>query len=86
MHVLTAVDCLVDSPTDVFHAFPLTSDLCVTLPPPGSDALREVKKYSASEPMQDAKLNPNLFDHMHMKLFRAQRNLYISGFSLFLWL
>ncbi|XP_067090959.1 B-cell receptor-associated protein 29-like [Osmerus mordax] len=50
------------------------------------DALREVKKYSASEPMQDAKLNPNLFDHMHMKLFRAQRNLYISGFSLFLWL
>ncbi|KAK2842459.1 hypothetical protein Q5P01_012659 [Channa striata] len=49
------------------------------------DAVREVQKYSGSEPMQDAKLNPNLFDHIHMKLFRAQRNLYISGFSLFLW-
>uniref|UniRef100_A0A4W5L339 Endoplasmic reticulum transmembrane protein n=1 Tax=Hucho hucho TaxID=62062 RepID=A0A4W5L339_9TELE len=34
----------------------------------------------------DANLHPNMFDHLHMKLFRAQRNLYISGFSLFLWL
>lgn len=50
------------------------------------DAVREVQKYSGPEPMQDAKVNPNLFDHLHMKLFRAQRNLYISGFSLFLWL
>ncbi|KAL0968716.1 hypothetical protein UPYG_G00270710 [Umbra pygmaea] len=52
------------------------------------DALREVRKYSSVEPgpMADAKLNPNLFDHLHMKLFRSQRNLYISGFSLFLWL
>ncbi|XP_041692438.1 B-cell receptor-associated protein 29 isoform X1 [Coregonus clupeaformis] len=50
------------------------------------DALREVRKYSSAEHMGDAKLNPNLFDHLHMKLFRAQRNLYISGFSLFLWL
>ncbi|XP_026167410.1 B-cell receptor-associated protein 29 [Mastacembelus armatus] len=50
------------------------------------DALREVQKYSGPEPMQDAKVNPNLYDHIHMKLFRAQRNLYISGFSLFLWL
>uniref|UniRef100_A0A8C8EPL7 Endoplasmic reticulum transmembrane protein n=1 Tax=Oncorhynchus tshawytscha TaxID=74940 RepID=A0A8C8EPL7_ONCTS len=50
------------------------------------DALREVRKYSNAEPMGEAKLNPNLFDHLHMKLFRAQRNLYISGFSLFLWL
>lgn len=50
------------------------------------DAVREVNKYSGTEPMKDAKLNPNLFDHLHMKLFRAQRNLYISGFSLFLWL
>lgn len=51
-----------------------------------SDAVREVHKYSAPEPMQDANVNPNLYDHIHMKLFRAQRNLYISGFSLFLWL
>ncbi|XP_026031291.1 B-cell receptor-associated protein 29-like isoform X2 [Astatotilapia calliptera] len=50
------------------------------------DALREVQKYSGPEPMQDAKVNPNVYDHVHMKLFRAQRNLYISGFSLFLWL
>lgn len=50
------------------------------------DAVREVQKYSGPEPMQDAKVNPNVFDHVHMKLFRAQRNLYISGFSLFLWL
>uniref|UniRef100_A0A8C6WW68 Endoplasmic reticulum transmembrane protein n=1 Tax=Neogobius melanostomus TaxID=47308 RepID=A0A8C6WW68_9GOBI len=51
-----------------------------------SDALREVQKYSGPEPMQDAIVNPNVFDHVHMKLFRGQRNLYISGFSLFLWL
>ncbi|KAK2893086.1 hypothetical protein Q8A67_013074 [Cirrhinus molitorella] len=50
------------------------------------DALREVRKYSSTDQSKDAKLHPNMFDHMHMKLFRAQRNLYISGFSLFLWL
>ncbi|XP_029138064.2 B-cell receptor-associated protein 29 [Labrus bergylta] len=50
------------------------------------DAVREVQKYSGPENMQDAKVNPNVYDHVHMKLFRAQRNLYISGFSLFLWL
>nr|XP_057932488.1 B-cell receptor-associated protein 29-like [Doryrhamphus excisus]XP_057932489.1 B-cell receptor-associated protein 29-like [Doryrhamphus excisus] len=50
------------------------------------DAAREVHKYSSPEPMREAKVNSNLFDHLHMKLFRAQRNLYISGFSLFLWL
>ncbi|KAM9754632.1 B-cell receptor-associated protein 29-like isoform 1-T2 [Menidia menidia] len=50
------------------------------------DAVREVQKYSGPEPMQDAKVNPTLYDHVYMKLFRAQRNLYICGFSLFLWL
>ncbi|XP_053175621.1 B-cell receptor-associated protein 29-like [Scomber japonicus] len=50
------------------------------------DAVREVQKYSDPQPMEDAKVNPNVFDHVHMKLFRAQRNLYISGFSIFLWL
>lgn len=50
------------------------------------DALREVQKYSGPDPMQDATVNPNVYDHVHMKLFRSQRNLYISGFSLFLWL
>lgn len=55
-------------------------------PCPLSDAVREVQKYSGPEPMHDAKVNPSLYDNVHMKLFRAQRNLYISGFSLFLWL
>ncbi|XP_066525265.1 B-cell receptor-associated protein 29-like isoform X2 [Hoplias malabaricus] len=50
------------------------------------DAVREVRKYSGTEISKEAKMTPNMFDHMHMKLFRAQRNLYISGFSLFLWL
>lgn len=50
------------------------------------DAVREVRKYSAKELGTDTKLQPNMFDHLHMKLFRAQRNLYISGFALFLWL
>lgn len=50
------------------------------------DAIREVQKYSGPEPIQDSPANPNLYDHVHMKLFRAQRNLYMCGFSLFLWL
>uniref|UniRef100_A0A1A7X8M3 Endoplasmic reticulum transmembrane protein n=1 Tax=Iconisemion striatum TaxID=60296 RepID=A0A1A7X8M3_9TELE len=50
------------------------------------DAVREVRKYSNKEVTPDVKLQPNIFDHLHMKLFRAQRNLYISGFSVFLWL
>lgn len=50
------------------------------------DAVREVRKYSSKEHGTDAKLQPNMFDHLHMKLFRAQRNLYISGFAVFLWL
>ncbi|XP_030072618.1 B-cell receptor-associated protein 29-like, partial [Microcaecilia unicolor] len=51
------------------------------------DAVREVKKYSATQVVdKDSKLYPNAYDHIHMKLFRSQRNLYISGFSLFLWL
>uniref|UniRef100_A0A3Q3WRN2 Endoplasmic reticulum transmembrane protein n=1 Tax=Mola mola TaxID=94237 RepID=A0A3Q3WRN2_MOLML len=50
------------------------------------DAVREVRKYSGKEITKDAKLQANMFDHLHMKLFRAQRNLYISGFAVFLWL
>ncbi|XP_028320444.1 B-cell receptor-associated protein 29 [Gouania willdenowi] len=49
------------------------------------DAVREVRKYSGKQASTDARL-PNMVDHLHMKLFRAQRNLYISGFSVFLWL
>lgn len=50
------------------------------------DAVREVRKYSAKDVGSDAKLQPSMYDHLHMKLFRAQRNLYISGFAVFLWL
>ncbi|XP_019944067.1 B-cell receptor-associated protein 29 isoform X2 [Paralichthys olivaceus] len=50
------------------------------------DAVREVRKYSSKEHGTDAKLQPNMHDHLHMKLFRAQRNLYISGFAVLLWL
>ncbi|KAM8853370.1 B-cell receptor-associated protein 29-like [Synchiropus picturatus] len=51
-----------------------------------ADAVREVRKYSSRDVSSNAKLMPNMHDHMHMKLFRAQRNLYISGFAVFLWL
>ncbi|KAM9407413.1 B-cell receptor-associated protein 29-like isoform 2-T3 [Salvelinus alpinus] len=50
------------------------------------DSLREMWKYSEVKNNKDANLHPDMFNHLHMKLFRAQRNLYISGFSLFLWL
>ncbi|XP_044279307.1 tRNA-dihydrouridine(20a/20b) synthase [NAD(P)+]-like isoform X2 [Varanus komodoensis] len=51
------------------------------------DAVREVRKYSnvqLSEKTTNA--NTSALEHIQMKLFRSQRNLYISGFSLFLWL
>eukprot|EP00063_Salmo_salar_P088343 XP_014063178.1 PREDICTED: B-cell receptor-associated protein 29-like [Salmo salar] len=50
------------------------------------DSLREMWKYSGAKNNKDAILQPNMFNHLHMKLFRAQRNLFIAGFSLFLWL
>ncbi|ETE59363.1 B-cell receptor-associated protein 29, partial [Ophiophagus hannah] len=51
------------------------------------DAVREVRKYSTVQLSEDSPhSSPTAFDHIHMKLFRSQRNLYISGFSLFLWL
>ncbi|NXV72239.1 BAP29 protein, partial [Atlantisia rogersi] len=52
-----------------------------------ADADREVKKYSSVHVNEKAaNVNANAFDHIQMKLFRSQRNLYLSGFSLFLWL
>lgn len=50
------------------------------------DAVREVRKYSSKDAGANPQLQPNMHDHLHMKLFRAQRNLYISGFAVFLWL
>uniref|UniRef100_A0A8C7EI07 Endoplasmic reticulum transmembrane protein n=1 Tax=Nothoprocta perdicaria TaxID=30464 RepID=A0A8C7EI07_NOTPE len=51
------------------------------------DAVREVKKYSTVHMSEKVvNVNTSAYDHIQMKLFRSQRNLYISGFSLFLWL
>ncbi len=52
-----------------------------------SDAIREVRKYSVADTMMEGSLHTANADAViHMRLFRAQRNLYISGFALFLWL
>uniref|UniRef100_A0A8C4NEK2 Endoplasmic reticulum transmembrane protein n=1 Tax=Eptatretus burgeri TaxID=7764 RepID=A0A8C4NEK2_EPTBU len=51
-----------------------------------ADGLRETRKYSTDDQVVDLKTNPMAVDHLHMKLFRAQRNLYICGFALVLWL
>jgi B-cell receptor-associated protein 31 len=45
-----------------------------------SDAVREMRKYSNEE--YDLTVNPKAEMQAHMKLFRAQRNFYISGFAL----
>jgi B-cell receptor-associated protein 31 len=48
------------------------------------DSIRELRKYSAFE---DKDLSaPHAEAHAHMKQFRSQRNFYIAGFALFLWL
>lgn len=49
------------------------------------DAFREVAKYSVTEKV-DLTNNPTAIEHIHMKLFRAQRNEYIAGFALLLCL
>lgn len=49
------------------------------------DAFREVSKYSVTEKV-DLTNNPTAIEHIHMKLFRAQRNEYIAGFALLLCL
>ncbi|KFV62690.1 B-cell receptor-associated protein 29 [Dryobates pubescens] len=50
------------------------------------DAIREVRKYSAVHVTERAiNVNANAVDHIQ-NLYRSQRNLYLSGFSLFLWL
>ncbi|XP_014676001.1 PREDICTED: B-cell receptor-associated protein 31-like [Priapulus caudatus] len=48
------------------------------------DAIREMRKYGGAE--HELHDQPLAETNMHMKLFRAQRNFYISGFALFLFL
>ncbi|XP_004695274.1 PREDICTED: B-cell receptor-associated protein 31 [Condylura cristata] len=48
------------------------------------DAVREIQKYDDVTEKVNLQNNPGAVEHFHMKLFRAQRNLYIAGFSLLL--
>ncbi|XP_067579747.1 B-cell receptor-associated protein 31 [Pseudorca crassidens] len=48
------------------------------------DAVREIRKYDDVAEKVNLQNNPGAVEHFHMKLFRAQRNLYIAGFSLLL--
>ncbi|XP_058930543.1 B-cell receptor-associated protein 29 isoform X2 [Kogia breviceps] len=51
------------------------------------DAVREVRKYSSAHAIERSSAStPAAYEHTQMKLFRSQRNLYITGFSLFFWL
>uniref|UniRef100_A0A8C3UZB0 Endoplasmic reticulum transmembrane protein n=1 Tax=Catharus ustulatus TaxID=91951 RepID=A0A8C3UZB0_CATUS len=47
------------------------------------DALRETRKYNVGD-KEALSSTPAALEHFHMKLFRAQRNLYLAGFSLLL--
>lgn len=49
------------------------------------DSIREVHKYTEPTENVDLKHNQDSVNVGLMKLFRAQRNFYISGFALFLW-
>uniref|UniRef100_U5EUL3 Endoplasmic reticulum transmembrane protein n=1 Tax=Corethrella appendiculata TaxID=1370023 RepID=U5EUL3_9DIPT len=46
------------------------------------EAIREMRKYSQSDPSSEAHLNVGM--QHSMRLFRAQRNFYIAGFAIFL--
>ena len=50
------------------------------------DSVNQVRRYSKVEEAHqlDLKSNPLAEVQVHMKLFRAQRNCYITGFALFL--
>uniref|UniRef100_A0A8C2SW11 Endoplasmic reticulum transmembrane protein n=1 Tax=Coturnix japonica TaxID=93934 RepID=A0A8C2SW11_COTJA len=47
------------------------------------DAYRETRKYNAPE-RAALPSTPGALEHFHMRLFRAQRNLYLAGFALLL--
>jgi B-cell receptor-associated protein 31 len=48
------------------------------------DAIREMRKYSSSETTEATHAHLDAEMQVNMRLFRAQRNFYISGFALFL--
>lgn len=51
-----------------------------------TDSIRDIRKYSVPLDDIDMRTNPASEAIIHMKLFRAQRNCYIAGFSLFLFM
>ncbi len=52
-----------------------------------SDSIRDVRRFSDHQGEEiDLRNNPSAEAVVHMKLFRAQRNFYIAGFALFLFL
>ncbi|KAL4646296.1 B-cell receptor-associated protein 31-like [Arapaima gigas] len=58
---------------------------CFSLSPRCHFSSNAVRKYSVTEKV-DLSNNPVAIEHIHMKLFRAQRNEYIAGFALLLCL
>jgi B-cell receptor-associated protein 31 len=48
------------------------------------EAIREMRKYSNKDPLAEAMGGLNVEMQHSMRLFRAQRNFYISGFAIFL--
>ncbi|KHN72182.1 B-cell receptor-associated protein 31 [Toxocara canis] len=50
------------------------------------DAIREVRKYAAEVAADTPMHTAGADNAIHMRLFRAQRNLYVSGFALLLFL
>jgi len=50
-----------------------------------SESVREVLKYSEPVDGDELRRYPEAETVLHMKLFRAQRNMYIAGFAMFLW-
>lgn len=51
-----------------------------------SESIREMRKYNDALEEVDLKNNRESELAAQVKLFRAQRNFYISGFALFMWL
>ena len=51
-----------------------------------TDGIRDVRRFSSPIDEGDLKNNPQAEVMLHMKLFRAQRNFYIAGFALFLFM
>ncbi|XP_055882110.1 B-cell receptor-associated protein 31-like [Biomphalaria glabrata] len=49
------------------------------------ESIREAWKYSSPMEAEQMRKFPEAENVLHMKLFRAQRNMYIAGFALFLW-